>query len=278
MGAYSAIRSRWFLTRNRGRVSCHLQLRGHRFEIVEEQPPLVVLRPLIISLEGRNDVPTFQGEDLLNGVRIGIHLRIRCILPRTRSVPAGAESLASRRRRKRGGQPVRVRVTELEGSAEELRPYLVELLHLEGPDEKEEEALGLPEDLSRYLDDTIGAAGVRRDLTERLLSEVLSVGTDIEYKFAKSKGGAIPQSVRLYRRHSGKGAFLLLFPQRMRLLFRLQAEEATGHTDAWARSVDPRNVYQINLAIRSTDSVRDARDLAGKAYSATETSDNRRGR
>ncbi len=56
---------------------CFSKPLGDCIEVVKEQFPLAVLRPLVVTLERGNDVSPLQREDLLQRVGVGVHFHLR---------------------------------------------------------------------------------------------------------------------------------------------------------------------------------------------------------
>ena len=72
--------------------------------------------------------------------------------------------------------------------------------------------------------------------------------------------------LRVHRHPRTRGAFVYVFPGRLRLNFRLGSEASRGLTHAVAREVKADNAYQVSLMLVDEETLEEALRLAELAY------------
>ena len=169
---------------------------------------------------------------------------------------------------------MRLRLVEVEGTPEEIRrldiehllgrslPAAVGTLSVEsGPGEA-------PEDRLARILDAEAPAGKSRALLESFFDTVTSWG---DVSVMPSWRPGTPERIsylRVHRHPRTRGAFVYVFPARLRLNFRLPAAAATHASHAAARDVKNDNAYQVSMTLTDSASLEEAVRLARQAYEA----------
>lgn len=179
---------------------------------------------------------------------------------------------------KREGAAVRIRVTEVEASPEEVSrsPEIAALLSVGNPATPHDAPAGngrgpdLPREIEELLRDRAGTA---LSLYRRVIQEALALG-DVDPRLGQSDRTAdgLTGYVRLHRLGSGLGAFLYVHPRRKQLRFRLEANQANGARWARGRSTqNPHDPYRVVMRFTSEDQLDEALRLMRLAYDGAST-------
>ncbi len=78
--------------------------------------------------------------------------------------------------------------------------------------------------------------------------------------------------LRVHRHPRTRGAFVYVFPGRLRLNFRLESGAARGSRHAMARGVKADNAYQVSLMLVDEKALEEALRLAELAYESVAAS------
>ena len=168
---------------------------------------------------------------------------------------------------------MRLRLVEVEGTPEEIRRLDIE--HLLGRPIPHASALELegegtsvePSDLrlSTILE-AEAPPGRSRQLLESFFETVRSWGdVSVVPNWRANAPGRVAY-LRVHRHPRTRGAFVYVFPARLRLNFRLEASAADGSDQAVAREVKPDNAYQVSISLTDDESLKEALRLARQAY------------
>lgn len=168
---------------------------------------------------------------------------------------------------------MRLRLVEVEGTPEEIRRLDIE--HLLGR--------SLPASLGTVVVDHEPADGPRalgaildaeappgrsRELLESFFDTVQSWGDVSVVPSWRSGTPSRVSYLRVHRHPRTRGAFVYVFPARLRMNFRLPATAATGSDQAVARDVKEDNAYQVSVSLSDGPSLDEAVRLARQAYDA----------
>lgn len=171
---------------------------------------------------------------------------------------------------------MRVRMTEVEGTVEELTAGGV-LDRLLGRKEVTLTAVGadstggandLPPEIRELLDAQM-PLGKPRQIIADFIREVLGWG-DVEARRGQStkRADGMTRYVRIHRRGSNLGGFAYVYPRSLKVTLRLSSSTATGVQHARVRNVDSRNPYKLAVPLTSESAKADALALAKQAYEA----------
>lgn len=166
---------------------------------------------------------------------------------------------------------MRLRLVEVEGTPEEIGRLDIE--HLLGRPIPPPSVIQLdregPEPVESGLSTILEAEappGRSRELLGSFFETVRSWG---DVSVIPNWRASAPRRVaylRVHRHPRTRGAFVYVFPARLRLNFRLEASAADGSTHAAARAVKPDNAYQVSLTLSDEGSLEEALRLARQAY------------
>lgn len=166
---------------------------------------------------------------------------------------------------------MRLRLVEVEGTPEEIRRLDIEhllgrpipppsLLELD-PESADTVAPGLSTILEAEA-----PPGRSRQLLGSFFETVQSWGdVSIVPNWRPNAPGRVAY-LRVHRHPRTRGAFVYVFPARLRLNFRLDTSAAEGSKQAVAREVKPDNAYQVSISLTDEESVKEALRLARQAY------------
>ena len=169
---------------------------------------------------------------------------------------------------------MRLRLVEVEGTPEEIRRLDIE--HLLGRSlpatvgtvSVEHEPGDAPEARLGAILEVEAPPGRSRELLESFFETVVSWG---DVSIVPSWRSGTPSRVsylRVHRHPRTRGAFVYVFPARLRMNFRLPANAADGSPLAVAREVKNDNAYQVSVSLSDRPSLEEAVRLARLAYEA----------
>lgn len=167
---------------------------------------------------------------------------------------------------------MRLRLVEIEGTPEEIARLDIEHLlghPLEPAARIEPAALAAAEARAGDLDRILRAEappGRSLDLLREFFTDVTSWGDVTVAPSWKSGQPGRVSYLRVHRHPRTRGAFVYVFPARLRFNFRLDAAAARDFEQATARQVKADNAYQVSLVITDESSLDEARRLARLAY------------
>lgn len=171
---------------------------------------------------------------------------------------------------------MRLRLVEVEGTPEEIRRLDIE--HLLGrpiPQRALMEVEREPSDaLESQLSNILQAEappGRSRQLLQSFFDTVRSWGdVSVVPNWRANAPGRVAY-LRVHRHPRTRGAFVYVFPARLRMNFRLDASAAADSDQAVARDVKPDNAYQVSISLTDEDTLDEALRLARLAYEAVGT-------
>ena len=108
--------------------------------------------------------------------------------------------------------------------------------------------------------------GKSRQLLSEFIETVQSWGDVTVVPSWRSNAPRRISYLRVHRHPRTHGAFVYIFPARLRLNFRLDADAAVSASHATAREVKPDNAYQVTISLADHASLEEARQLARMAY------------
>ena len=167
---------------------------------------------------------------------------------------------------------MRLRLVEVEGTPEEIRRLDIE--HLLGrplarsagtleidPEPGDAIEAGLPAILEAEA-----PPGRSRQLLESFFTEVQSWGdVSVVPNWRAGAPGRVSY-LRVHRHPRTRGAFVYVFPARLRMNFRLGTDAVVKSGRAVARNVKPDNAYQVSINLTDEASLKEAVRLARLAY------------
>jgi len=168
---------------------------------------------------------------------------------------------------------MRLRLVEVEGTPEEIRRLDIE--HLLGrplsqaaiplETEREGDAAGGEFRLAGILEAET-PPGRSRQLLATFFETVLSWGdVSVIPNWRANTPGRVSY-LRVHRHPRTRGAFVYVFPARLRMNFRLEAAAADGALHAIAREVKADNAYQVSVTLTDDATLEEALRMARQAY------------
>lgn len=166
---------------------------------------------------------------------------------------------------------MRLRLVEVEGTPEEIRRLDIE--HLLGRPIPQLSVLELDGESAEPAEGQLSAIleaeappGRSRQLLESFFEAVRSWGdVSVVPNWRANAPGRVAY-LRVHRHPRTRGAFVYVFPARLRLNFRLEASAADGSDRAVAREVKQDNAYQVSISLTDEYSLKEALRLARQAY------------
>ncbi len=166
---------------------------------------------------------------------------------------------------------MRLRLVEVEGTPEEIRRLDIE--QLLGRPLTHGQLIGIEGEAAESVDaqlvsilESEAPPGRSRQLLESFFDTVRSWGDVLVVPNWRANAPGRVAYLRVHRHPRTRGAFVYVFPARLRLNFRLEASLAAGSTRAVAREVKPDNAYQVSISLTDDQSLKEALRLARQAY------------
>lgn len=170
---------------------------------------------------------------------------------------------------------MRLRLMEVEGTPEEIGRLDVEHLlgHplsqppriIEGGSDRLPVGYGPRAQLDAILDNE-APLGRSRELLGGFFDTVLSWGDVSVVPSWRPSNPSRVSYLRVHRHPRTSGAFVYVFPGRLKLNFRLDSSAAKGCQAAVAREVKSDNAYRVSLTLANENALEEARNLARQAY------------
>jgi hypothetical protein len=171
-----------------------------------------------------------------------------------------------------GAHGMRLRLVEVEGTPEEIRRLDIEQLlgrpfvPSQALMEADPEPSGFDELRLSSILEAEAPPGRSRQLLETFFESVRSWGDVSVVPNWRANAPGRVSYLRVHRHPRTRGAFVYVFPARLRLNFRLEAAEAQGATHAAARDVKNDNAYQVSISLTDESTLEEALRLARRAY------------
>lgn len=167
---------------------------------------------------------------------------------------------------------MRLRLVEVEGTPEEIRRLDIEQLlgrpfvPSQGLLEVEGGASASDEGRLAAIIEAEAPPGRSRELLESFFDAVLAWGdVSIVPNWRANAPGRVSY-LRVHRHPRTRGAFVYVFPARLRMNFRLEASEAAASPLAVVREVKTDNAYQVSISLTDQSTLDEALRLSRRAY------------
>lgn len=167
---------------------------------------------------------------------------------------------------------MRLRLVEVEGTPEEIRRLDIEQL-LGRPFAPSQALMSAETEPSSSEEDRLPAIleaeappGRSRQLLEVFFETVRSWGDVSVVPNWRANAPGRVSYLRVHRHPRTRGAFVYVFPARLRLNFRLDAADAEGAAHAAPREVKRDNAYQVSIRLTDQSTLDEALLLARRAY------------
>ncbi|HUR49328.1 MAG TPA: hypothetical protein VMY88_07380 [Acidimicrobiales bacterium] len=167
---------------------------------------------------------------------------------------------------------MRLRLVEVEGTPEEIRRLDIEQLlgrpfsPSQSLMEADTDPAGFDEARLSTILEAEAPPGRTRELLEAFFDTVRSWGDVSVVPNWRANAPGRVSYLRVHRHPRTRGAFVYVFPARLRLNFRLDAAEAKGATHAAAREVKRDNAYQVSISLTDQSTLEEALRLSRRAY------------